>query len=222
MYHSPVSYAGHPFNGRHLQRGFWRASKRWCKGMSEDAVNKALLRFANNGAPHIATSESICFTSEQPLMMNPTQQSPSPTPMSTAHPTTCWQQQASFELTTHSSSLPEIDPAGAGCTRMLLMRPGHAAAEAGLTPKDIYGGPRGAIAQLAGLAEWFAHQREFCFYSSSVLIIYEGAASSAETAAVSIRLVTWLCNQCLHVCIHAATTAAPHSCVCIQCTGCPI
>ena len=35
---------------RHLQRGFWRASKRWCKGMSEDAVNKALLRFANNGA----------------------------------------------------------------------------------------------------------------------------------------------------------------------------
>lgn len=94
---------------RHLQRGFWRASKRWCKGMSEDAVNKALLRFANN--------------------------------------------------------------------------------EAGLTPKDIYGGPRGAIAQLAGLADWFAHQREFCFYSSSVLIIYEGAASSADAAAVSIRLV---------------------------------
>ncbi len=62
-------------------------------------------------------------------------------------------------------------------------------AEAGLTPKDIYGGPRGAIAQLAGLAEWFSHQREFCFYSSSVLIIYEGAASSADAAAVSIRLV---------------------------------
>jgi Inositol polyphosphate kinase len=39
---------------RHLQRGFWRASKRWCKGMSEDAVNKALLRFANNGVHGIS------------------------------------------------------------------------------------------------------------------------------------------------------------------------
>jgi inositol-polyphosphate multikinase len=57
-------------------------------------------------------------------------------------------------------------------------------------PKDIYGGPRGAIAQLAGLADWFEHQREFCFYSSSVLIIYEGAATSADAAAVSIRLVS--------------------------------
>ena len=36
--------------GRHLQRGYWRASKRWCKQMSEDAVQKALVRFANNGA----------------------------------------------------------------------------------------------------------------------------------------------------------------------------
>lgn len=41
--------AGHGGVCRHLQRGFWRASKRWCKGMSEDAVTKALLRFANNG-----------------------------------------------------------------------------------------------------------------------------------------------------------------------------
>ena len=31
-------------------------------------------------------------------------------------------------------------------------------------------------AMVGGLADWFAHQREFCFYSSSVLIIYEGAA----------------------------------------------
>ena len=41
---------------RHLQRGFWRASKRWCKGMSEDAVNKALLRFANNGVHSMFTN----------------------------------------------------------------------------------------------------------------------------------------------------------------------
>lgn len=64
---------------------------------------------------------------------------------------------------------------------------GHA--EAGLTPKDIYGGPQGAIAQLAGLTAWFAQQTEFCFYSSSVLIIYEGAATRTEDAHVSIRLV---------------------------------
>ena len=62
-------------------------------------------------------------------------------------------------------------------------------------PKDIYGGPRGAIAQLAGLADWFEHQREFCFYSSSVLIIYEGAATSADAAAVSIRLVRQLLGR---------------------------
>lgn len=61
--------------------------------------------------------------------------------------------------------------------------------EAGLTPKDIYGGPRGAIAQLAGLTAWFAQQTEFCFYSSSILIIYEGSATTADKAAVSIRLV---------------------------------
>jgi hypothetical protein len=45
---------------RHLQRGFWRASKRWCKGMSEDAVNKALLRFANNGAHTVA--QTLCWS----------------------------------------------------------------------------------------------------------------------------------------------------------------
>ena len=33
---------------RHCQRGYWRASKRWCKQLPLDSVNKALLRFANN------------------------------------------------------------------------------------------------------------------------------------------------------------------------------
>jgi 1D-myo-inositol-tetrakisphosphate 5-kinase/inositol-polyphosphate multikinase len=32
-------------------------------------------------------------------------------------------------------------------------------------------------------------QQEFCFYSSSVLIIYEGDAETAEEANVSVRLV---------------------------------
>lgn len=62
-------------------------------------------------------------------------------------------------------------------------------AEAGLRSADIYSGPNGAIAQLRRLEAWFAAQREFCFYSSSVLIIYEGAADSAATAAVTVRLV---------------------------------
>ena len=32
-------------------------------------------------------------------------------------------------------------------------------------------------------------QQDFCFYSSSVLIIYEGDAETAEEANVSVRLV---------------------------------
>ncbi|BDA44752.1 Inositol polyphosphate multikinase IPK2 [Coccomyxa sp. Obi] len=94
---------------RACQRGYWRASKRWCKALQPEAVNKALLRFANN--------------------------------------------------------------------------------EAGLRPVDVYGGPNGAFAQLQQLAAWFQLQRDFQFYSSSVLIIYEGDATSAEDANVSIRLV---------------------------------
>lgn len=52
-----------------------------------------------------------------------------------------------------------------------------AAAERGLRPMDVYGGVHGAAAQLAGLESWFAWQREFAFYSSSVLIMYEGDAT---------------------------------------------
>ncbi|KAK9907939.1 hypothetical protein WJX75_000286 [Coccomyxa subellipsoidea] len=94
---------------RACQRGYWRASKRWCKALQPEAVNKALLRFANN--------------------------------------------------------------------------------EAGLRPIDVYGGPNGAFVQLQQLAAWFQLQRDFQFYSSSVLIIYEGDAATAEDANVSIRLV---------------------------------
>ena len=35
---------------RQCQRGYWRASKRWCKALPPEGVNKALLRFANNEA----------------------------------------------------------------------------------------------------------------------------------------------------------------------------
>ncbi|KAK9811655.1 hypothetical protein WJX72_007711 [[Myrmecia] bisecta] len=94
---------------RSCQRAYWRASKRWCKQLPQEAVNKALVRFANN--------------------------------------------------------------------------------EAGLRPEDVYGGERGAIAQLRQLEAWFQKQREMCFYSSSVLVIYEGDAETAEEANVTIRLV---------------------------------
>ena len=36
---------------------------------------------------------------------------------------------------------------------------------------------------------WLQVQQDFCFYSSSVLIMYEGDAETAEEAAVSVRLV---------------------------------
>ncbi|CAK0784397.1 hypothetical protein CVIRNUC_007601 [Coccomyxa viridis] len=61
--------------------------------------------------------------------------------------------------------------------------------EAGLQPGDVYSGPSGAIAQLQQLAAWFQVQQEFCFYSSSVLIMYEGDAETAEEANVSVRFV---------------------------------
>lgn len=94
---------------RACQRGYWRASKRWCKQLPQDVVNKALIRFANN--------------------------------------------------------------------------------EAGLRPIDIYGGRNGAISQLQQLEQWFQAQREFYFYSSSVLLIYEGDAETEEEARVTIKLV---------------------------------
>lgn len=61
--------------------------------------------------------------------------------------------------------------------------------EGGLRPVDVYGGPDGAVAQLQSLREWFDRQKEYFFYSSSVLIMYEGAAECAEEADVAIRLV---------------------------------
>ena len=36
---------------------------------------------------------------------------------------------------------------------------------------------------------WVQKQREFFFYSSSILIIYEGDAERAEDAKIAIRLV---------------------------------
>ena len=58
---------------RHCQRGYWRASKRWCKQLPQDAVSKALIRFANNeaglspaavyGGPNGAIAQLKCLES---------------------------------------------------------------------------------------------------------------------------------------------------------------
>lgn len=61
--------------------------------------------------------------------------------------------------------------------------------ENGLKPMDVYGGPGGVIHQMSLLEEWFAYQTEFCFYSSSILILYEGDAKSSSEANISLRMV---------------------------------
>ena len=59
----------------------------------------------------------------------------------------------------------------------------------GLCAADVYGGPRGALAQLRALEAWFESQTDFHFFSASVLILYEGAAKRAEDAHVQVKLV---------------------------------
>ncbi|KDD73423.1 inositol polyphosphate kinase, partial [Helicosporidium sp. ATCC 50920] len=60
---------------------------------------------------------------------------------------------------------------------------------AGLSAADVLGGPEGAVAQLQALERWVRQQRELKFYSSSVLLLYEGAAQAAGQARVRVRLV---------------------------------
>ncbi|KAL6766388.1 hypothetical protein ACKKBG_A35830 [Auxenochlorella protothecoides x Auxenochlorella symbiontica] len=61
--------------------------------------------------------------------------------------------------------------------------------EKGLHPQHVFGGPHGAVAQLQTLLSWVDVQRSFRFYSSSILLLYEGDAQDAEGAAVRVRLV---------------------------------
>jgi len=60
--------------------------------------------------------------------------------------------------------------------------------ESGLRPVDVYGGKGGVIHQLELLEEWMMHQTEFVFFSSSLLIVYEGKNCDSG-ASVSVRLV---------------------------------
>ncbi|GBG87031.1 hypothetical protein CBR_g44488 [Chara braunii] len=50
----------------------------------------------------------------------------------------------------------------------------------GALVEEVYGGERGVIAQLKELEKWFQTQTHFHFYSSSVLIIYDGIPEPAD------------------------------------------
>jgi len=110
---------------RQCQRGYWRASKRWCKALPPEGVNKALLRFANN--------------------------------------------------------------------------------EAGLRPADVYGGARGAIAQLKELEAWFQARaraaRPIWLGRQPVLARAHALASGASERR------TWRLRQLEAVCVHWTPTA---------------
>lgn len=58
-----------------------------------------------------------------------------------------------------------------------------------LGPKDIFGGQGGAIQQLQQLASILQQQSTHQFFSSSVLVTFEGAACTAEDAQVRVSLV---------------------------------
>lgn len=94
---------------RHRIGGYWRASKNWCKTITESTIDCALESFVHN--------------------------------------------------------------------------------ENGLTPMDVFGGTDGVIHQLSLLEDWFALQTEFHFFSSSLLILYEGNASCSVDAKASVRMV---------------------------------
>ena len=100
---------------RNSLQGFWRASKQWCKTLTEASVDNALQSFVHN--------------------------------------------------------------------------------ESGLRPIDVYGGPDGVIRQLEKIEEWVQLQNEFSFFSSSILVMYEGLSGSQSGSDVehapnvSVRLV---------------------------------
>ena len=58
-----------------------------------------------------------------------------------------------------------------------------------LLAADVLTGPRGLIAQLQELHRFFKQQSSYVFYSSSILIMFEGSSARGTDPSVSIRLV---------------------------------
>lgn len=61
--------------------------------------------------------------------------------------------------------------------------------ETGLGPQSVFGGTFGALTQMLELKAWFEHQRHFRFYSSSILILYEGSAACPEDLNLRVCIV---------------------------------
>ncbi|EFJ43499.1 hypothetical protein VOLCADRAFT_96388 [Volvox carteri f. nagariensis] len=59
----------------------------------------------------------------------------------------------------------------------------------GITPRDVYRGPHGAVAKIRALQSWFETQRSLLFFAASVLIVYEGAATRPEEVNVAVRFI---------------------------------
>lgn len=57
------------------------------------------------------------------------------------------------------------------------------------TPEGIYLGKDGVLDQLRKLKEIFRIQKKFLFHSTSILILYEGAAKTVEDLRVTLKLV---------------------------------
>ena len=60
---------------------------------------------------------------------------------------------------------------------------------AGLHERNLYGGAGGFLRILEEIEDVFKGQRDYHFYSSSVLLIYEGTATTPEDANLSVKLI---------------------------------
>eukprot|EP00210_Caulerpa_lentillifera_P006436 g6148.t1 len=61
--------------------------------------------------------------------------------------------------------------------------------KSGIGAMEVYSSCNGAISQLRELRNWFQNQGMFKFYSSSVLVTYDGDAECVEDLNVQIKLV---------------------------------
>lgn len=61
--------------------------------------------------------------------------------------------------------------------------------QSGMSPQQVYNNPNGAIAQLKELKDWSLCQSMFNFYSSSILLIYNGEAECEDNLKVQVKLI---------------------------------
>ena len=58
-----------------------------------------------------------------------------------------------------------------------------------LKAMDICCGPSGLLRKIESLGEWCERQRSFQFYSASLLILYEGCATTSEDLKLELKLI---------------------------------